>query len=93
MGKINYTCEFGVVHKTATCRCTSNHVETRPFKCLVPEEHGAVKEDVSLTVKHLRARLEDRLRKNLGDIILPLVIDDLAYALEKDVRDWLREKE
>lgn len=38
MGKIQYKCEFGVVHKEANCRCPADHVENRQIKCPDPAE-------------------------------------------------------
>lgn len=105
MGKINYVCEFGVVHSTANCRCMSIHVDTRHVKCDVPDEHNPldpedphnmkqflleVKQGESM-ITSLHDRLQETVDSTFGTMIAPIVKNALVTELERGVVAWLIE--
>ena len=95
MGKFNYVCEFGEVHRTDNCRCMSTHVSVRHIECDVVEEHAGkdiaeAKTGESL-LKTLHERLEETVDSFFGAIIMPVVKKSLVDKLEQDVSEWLIE--
>lgn len=94
MGKINYKCEYGVIHSTANCRCMNNHVTTYQIKCDVPEEHKDRQLNVStsetdLAGESLYARLALTVDDFLGSVVNQTVKDALTEQLEETVKAWL----
>lgn len=93
MGRIIYKCEFGFVHNESTCRCQSDHIETRQVKCNKVDEHGGSSILVGSPTKDLYDRLQETVDNFFGPTVTPLVKTVLIQQLEHDVIVWLTDTE